>query len=337
MRSRSVVCLSLLPIVLGAAVSEAPRTAVRVLDPSGKMPMPGAEVACLDPAGPWVTVQADGQIPLAALCTRVRCRAEGFLAGEVSTRGSSADCRVAGAARVEGPVLGLATAEGVEARLHAHGQATAAVHEGLVPPETPGAPPRLSIGPVAAGRYRLDLVRVSDGWTCHADLGPLGHGTVGIAAAWRAPVQVRGTVVTADGDPVRGIEVRAFADAPDLRPAPERRRHTFPETIGRWICAPGAASRTETAADGGFVLDADAGSRLFLAAGGWNDPRGIAAASYAEAPTEPVTLRLAKPRVGGSNAAPPTRLKSLAPSEIAAAFRQNPRRSGRNRRFTRPR
>jgi hypothetical protein len=295
MRFRSFRFFALIPFLLGAAASEAPRTVIRVLDPSGKTPMPGAEVACLDPAGPWVSVGADGQIPLEAPCARVRCRAEGYLAGEAAKRGSSADCRVVGAARVEGPVLGLAKAEGVEARLHAHGEAAPAVGEALVPSETPGAPPRLSIGPVAAGRYRLDLVRPSDGWTCHADLGPLGHGTVGIAAAWRAPVRVRGIVVTADGDPARGIEVGAFADAPDLRPAPERRRYTLPGTIGRWICAPGAASRTETAADGGFFLDADAASPLFLAAGGWNDPRGIAAASYAEAPTEPVILRLAKP------------------------------------------
>lgn len=292
MRSRSAFLFALLPLLPGAAPTEATRTAIRVLDPSGKTPIAGAGVACLDPAGPGATVGADGRIPITATCRRVRCWAEGYLFGEAAVDGSSADCRVVGAARVEGTVLGLAKAEGVEARLYAHGEATAAAREALVPSDPPGGAPRLAIGPVPAGRYRLELVRASDGWTCRADLGPLGHGRVGVAAAWREPRVVSGFVVDGNGDAIVGIPVRAWSEWPDMTPVPMRvpgapARSKF----GLWSCSAASAAVKKSGSDGAFSFATDPGSPFLVGAGGFEEPHGVAAAAFDVPPESPVRLR----------------------------------------------
>lgn len=284
--------LVLLPSLIFAEPAE--RIAVRVLDPAGEKPLAGAGVSCADPAGPGATVGADGRIPVLAACKRVRCWADGFLPGEAEVAGPAVDCRVTPAVKIEGPVRGLASAEGMEARLYAVGGGTLAARAPLLAPSKKGEPPRVGLGPVAAGRYRIDLVRVNDGWTCRADLGPLGHGSHAVQATWRLPRTVKGTVVGAEGGPVASMAVRVWGKFPD-DPSPSNRVPPRVDPIGSWTCGPSAPLKRATAADGTFSFPADPDGPFLLAAGGWDDPLGIAARSFPKPPEETVVLRPARP------------------------------------------
>ncbi len=292
-RDGSILLLFLLLPSLASA-QQADGIAVRVLDPAGDKPLAHAGVSCADPAGPGATVGVDGRIPVLAACKKVRCWAEGFLVGEAAVAGPSVDCRVTAAARIEGFVRGLTSADGMEARLYAVGGNTLAAREPLVAPSKKDEPPRLALGPVAAGRYRIELVRRKDGWTCRSDLGPLGHGSHAVLASWRPPKTVRGRVVGADGLPVASVAVRIWGKFPEDAPAAQRIPRRA-EPIGAWTCGPSSPLKGGTAADGTFAFPADPEGSVLLAAGGWDDPLGLAARSFPRPPEEIVTLRLARP------------------------------------------
>jgi protocatechuate 3,4-dioxygenase beta subunit len=292
-RDRSVLLLVFL-LTPSVSAQQADRIAVRVLDPAGEKPLALAGVSCADPAGPGATVGADGRIPVLAACRKVRCWADGFLPGEAEVAGPSVDCRVTAAARIEGPVRGLASADGMEARLYGPGGNALAAREPLAPPTKNEELPRVSLGPVPAGRYRIDLVRVKDGWTCRADLGPLGHGLHAVSAAWRPPRRVQGKVVDAEGLPVESIAVRIWGKYPE-DPPPAQRVPSGVDPIGAWTCGPSAPLEGETSADGTFSFPADAEGPVLLAAGGWDDPLGVAAGSFPKPPEETVVLRPARP------------------------------------------
>jgi hypothetical protein len=294
MRRDGSVLLLFFLLTSSAPAQQADRIAVRVLDPTGEKPLAGAGVSCADPAGPGATVGADGRIPVLAACKKVRCWADGFLPGEATVGGPSVDCRVTAAVRIEGPVRGLASVDGMEARLYTAGGNTLAAREPLAAPSKKDEPPRVLLGPVAAGRYRIDLVRVKDGWTCRADLGPLGHGTRTVQAAWRPPRMVTGKVVDAEGLPVESMTVRIWGKFPE-EPLPPQRVPARSESIGAWTCGPSAPLQRGTAVDGSFALAADPDGPVLLAAGGWDDPRGVAARSFPKPPEQPVVLRPARP------------------------------------------
>lgn len=294
MRRDGSVLLLFFLLTSSAFAQQADRIAVRVLDPAGEKPLAGAGVSCADPAGPGATVGADGRIPVLAECKKVRCWADGFLPGEAEVAGPSVDCRVTSAVRIEGPVRGLASAEGMEARLYGVGGNALAAREPLAAPTKKDEPPLVSLGPVPAGRYRIDLVRVKDGWTCRADLGPLGHGPHAVLATWRPPRTVQGKVVDVEGGPVASMAVRIWGKFPE-DPLPPQRVPSRVEPIGAWTCGPSAPLKGGTAADGTFSFPADPEGPVLLAAGGWDDPLGVAARSFPKPPGETVVLRPARP------------------------------------------
>ena len=283
-----------LAFVVATSLSAADRVAVRVVDPSGERPLAEGGVACADPAGPGATVGEDGRIPVVATCKRVRCWAEGYLPGEADLSGIAVDCRVTGAARIDAPVAGLASADGMEGRLYAVGTGELAAREPLSPANAKSPAPRVVLGPVPVGRYRLDLVHKEKGWTCRADLGPLAQGAHAGPAEWRDPVLVTGKVVDGDERPVEKIAVRIWDEFPETAP-PSNRAPAKVDPIGRWTCGPSAPMKGGTKADGTFTFPADPEGSILVAAGGWDDPLGLAARTFVALPGEVFLLRPERP------------------------------------------
>src|SRR5436190_1795427 len=73
---------------------------------------------------------------------------------------------------------------------------------------------RFTLPAVKPGRYALELSRKTDGWTCRADLGPLGPGRQAVTPVWRDPAAVAVRVKGPDGKPVAGVPVRAWSRRP---------------------------------------------------------------------------------------------------------------------------
>jgi len=155
---------------------------------------------------------------------------------------------------------------------------------------------RFSLPPVKPGRYALEIARARDGWTCRADLGPLGPGAHLVAPAWREPAAVGVRVKTADGKPAVGVPVRAWS----RRPAGDEPGRTS-SSIGTWSCASPTGPPRATDATGVVRLPIDLSGQALIVAGDWKDDRGLGYQILDRAPTDALTLTLAVPiRVRGN-------------------------------------
>jgi peptidoglycan-associated lipoprotein len=273
-----------LAIVASFSVGDARAASVAVVDAQGK-PIDGAKVACIDPASEVV----------GGSCRRARCQADGFLPGEVAVTGGTGRCvlRPATIVRCELPA---AAGPGLEARLLKFAKEGAAVASVSVPAAAEGATAtRFALPPIAPGHYELELARARDGWTCRADLGPLGPGVHPVAPAWRDPAIVGVRVKRADGKPAAGVPVRAWS----RRPASDEPGRAA-AALGAWSCAPPPGPPQATDATGVVRLSVDLAGQALIVAGDWKDDRGLGYQILERAPTDALTLTLAAPiRVRG--------------------------------------
>ena len=286
---RHLAILLMLAIVTGICGGSARAASIAIVDAEGK-PVPGATIVCIDPASGDSSPVAEGRATLTDACRRARCEAQGFLPSEVGLAGAEPRCvlRPATLIRCELPA---AAASGLEVRLKKFGKDSASVATIPVPVAAPGATStRFALPPVAPGRYTLELARAKDGWTCRADLGPIGAGGHPVALGWREPTSLRVRVKGADGKPAAGAVVRAWS----RRPATTE-PGLASSTIGTWTCAPPSAAPRATDATGAVRLPVDLSDETLVVAGDLKDARGLAFQIVERAPSEALTVTLAAP------------------------------------------
>jgi Carboxypeptidase regulatory-like domain len=278
-------------IVLALAILTDPSGAIRAAEISvvdvGGAPVGDASLVCIDPASDVPVRAAEGRATVTAPCRRLRCAASDFLPGEVDVSGETARCVLRPGTRIAGDVPATAAAAGLEARLYS--SATAPVGTIAIPKALAGKPLAPFAFPlVKPGRYALELARKSDGWTCRADLGPLGPGRRAVGPAWREPSALSVSVKGADGNPAAAVPVRTWSG----RPAPDRHQRGV-APIGAWACAPAPGTKYQTDTSGVARLPVDTSMEMLVLAGDWKDPRGLAYTVLARAPSQAIPLTLA--------------------------------------------
>jgi hypothetical protein len=277
-------------VIAMAATGAAHAALVAVVDPDGK-PVARATALCVDPASADPLVVADGKVTLADSCRRVRCDATGFLPGEVAPSGPDGRCVLRPASNVVGELPVAAAASGLEASLAAAGNANTSAAKIAIPKAGEGRrSATFALPPVKPGRYTLQLRRGSDGWSCRADLGPLGPGTSRVAPAWREPVSLPLKVILPDGKPAPGIGVRAWSRRP-LEDGVDEPASPF----GTWNCRSEAPATVTTDRNGLARVGVDLAQETLVVAGDFKNARGLAYVTLDRAPAEPVTMTLSLP------------------------------------------
>jgi hypothetical protein len=285
--------------VLGAAVWLIAATAaslparaveVAVTDPKGRA-APTATVVCVDPVSADPIPIVEGRAVAPTTCRRVRCDAKGFLPGEVELSRAEPRCALRPATIVEGEVPAAAAATGLEVSLFQAASPAKLMATLAVPKAAAGVlSSRFAFPPVRPGRYRLEVSRPAEGWSCRAELGAVGAGRAIVNPAWREPARVVVKVKGFDAKPAPGVVMRTSSERPPARAPPGS-----PAAAGAWACDATNVAPILTDAAGIARLSVDPSGDVLVVAGDWKEARGLAYATLERVPTDPLTLTLALP------------------------------------------
>ena len=294
--ARALVIASVLVAAPGTSRSAAPApppqpVEVHVVDEQGA-PLPDVIVGCTKGAHGGDISGTTGIVSLAAGCTKVMCEMSPYAPVTLDVRRRVVTCRmVPGLLVTIEPLPEVCRREGgcyAGLRALVAGQAGRryVAYASWSPQMSEVAKPRLRFGPVAPGRYRVEVQASGHPWVCGRVLDELPAGPQVISLAWREPREVRGTVLDATGRtranvPIRvsrlaGAAAAAAADATALESTCER-----------------SGSNCEVATDraGRFAIDVDPAANEMIVAGDEDDPLGTGLANPPAEGAE-VTIRL---------------------------------------------